>query len=269
MKHTKYYLILSVLIVVLSVPAMPRTELPPFREPQPGLIARPHPELGRIDMLHVTIVPSGAKTNKQDPLWKDLKAKVESSLDVAGIDVIAPSAAGSQFRIPELRIHAEMLKLEDSNQYIFMIQTSLSRMVYLDLPPQRASDMPPKLYVKADLWKKSSPMKVAAAQHTLAAITDVVLHQTEAFVATWTAANPPDKQTSDARVVAIIPEKPTDAPVESLPAKYPYLASKNSKVFHVPNCRSAKRISPENRVLYESRNEAVNDAKRPCKLCKP
>jgi hypothetical protein len=52
-------------------------------------------------------------------------------------------------------------------------------------------------------------------------------------------------------------------------AVYKYVSSKNSQVFHRPQCRSAKRINPENLVGYSSREEAIQAGKRPCKVCKP
>jgi methylphosphotriester-DNA--protein-cysteine methyltransferase len=48
-----------------------------------------------------------------------------------------------------------------------------------------------------------------------------------------------------------------------------YVASKNSAVFHKPDCRWAKNISAGNLVGYSSREEATNSGKRPCKTCKP
>jgi methylphosphotriester-DNA--protein-cysteine methyltransferase len=48
-----------------------------------------------------------------------------------------------------------------------------------------------------------------------------------------------------------------------------FVASKNSRVFHKPECSSAKRILEENLVVYSSREEAINSGKRPCKRCNP
>ena len=112
-------------------------------------------------------------------------------------------------------------------------------------------------------------MQVASSQNTLSKITQIVLGQTEAFTANWIAANPPDKKGPDAKNVAIAPNKPADQPADSQPAEYKYVASKNSDVFHLPGCSSAKRIAAKNRVGYKSKNEAINAGKRPCKLCKP
>lgn len=48
-----------------------------------------------------------------------------------------------------------------------------------------------------------------------------------------------------------------------------FVASKMSDVYHVPSCRSAKKIKDENLVEYTSRQEAVKGNKRACKVCKP
>ncbi|RMD46797.1 MAG: hypothetical protein D6834_01940 [Aquificota bacterium] len=46
-----------------------------------------------------------------------------------------------------------------------------------------------------------------------------------------------------------------------------YIAKKNGKVFHRPNCKFAKRI--KNKVKFKSRKEAIKKGLRPCKFCKP
>ncbi|MFI4913227.1 MAG: Ada metal-binding domain-containing protein [Sedimentisphaeraceae bacterium JB056] len=48
-----------------------------------------------------------------------------------------------------------------------------------------------------------------------------------------------------------------------------FICSKNSKIFHKKDCTWIDRIKPENRVTYETREEAVEAGKRPCSKCKP
>jgi micrococcal nuclease len=48
-----------------------------------------------------------------------------------------------------------------------------------------------------------------------------------------------------------------------------YVASKKSKVFHVPNCRYSRRISPSNLITFSTRDEAIKSGRRPCKVCNP
>lgn len=48
-----------------------------------------------------------------------------------------------------------------------------------------------------------------------------------------------------------------------------YVASKNSKIFHLPSCKWAKRISEKNRVYLATYQEAIDSGRRPCRVCKP
>jgi len=46
-----------------------------------------------------------------------------------------------------------------------------------------------------------------------------------------------------------------------------YVGNKNSKVFHRPSCSYLP--SPENRVYFSTRQDAVNAGYTPCSYCKP
>lgn len=46
-----------------------------------------------------------------------------------------------------------------------------------------------------------------------------------------------------------------------------YVASKNSKIFHVPSCSFASRIKEENKVQFSSKEEALDAGYEPHALC--
>jgi len=50
-----------------------------------------------------------------------------------------------------------------------------------------------------------------------------------------------------------------------------YIASKGSKkfVFHRPNCLSAKEILEKNKIIFNTRNEALDSGYSPCRTCRP
>ncbi|WAM32456.1 thermonuclease family protein [Caldicellulosiruptor naganoensis] len=48
-----------------------------------------------------------------------------------------------------------------------------------------------------------------------------------------------------------------------------YVGNTNSKKFHYPWCKWAQKISPYNRVYFQSRKEAIKAGYIPCKVCKP
>ena len=87
------------------------------------------------------------------------------------------------------------------------------------------------------------------------------------------AANAPARQASNGRRretdSLTATEKQTQPAAKSAVAEYKYVASRSSKVFHKSDCRWAKRIKPDNLVVYNSRDTAINAGKRPCKVCTP
>jgi len=48
-----------------------------------------------------------------------------------------------------------------------------------------------------------------------------------------------------------------------------YVASKNSEVFHLLTCHYVDSILEENKVYFDSREDAINSGRRPCKSCNP
>ncbi len=48
-----------------------------------------------------------------------------------------------------------------------------------------------------------------------------------------------------------------------------YVGNANSGKFHYADCSSLKRMNPNNRVDFSSRDEAVAAGYIPCKRCKP
>ncbi len=50
---------------------------------------------------------------------------------------------------------------------------------------------------------------------------------------------------------------------------YSYVASKNSNVFHKPNCIYVNEIKEENLILFKTRQKAVSSGRHPCSKCNP
>ncbi len=48
-----------------------------------------------------------------------------------------------------------------------------------------------------------------------------------------------------------------------------YWASSNSNKFHHPDCEWAQKISGKNKVVFNSRDEALNSGYQPCEVCSP
>lgn len=54
---------------------------------------------------------------------------------------------------------------------------------------------------------------------------------------------------------------------DTQPQSCAFLGSKNSNKYHLPTCRYAKNINPENRVCFSSKNEAESRGYLPDKNC--
>jgi len=48
-----------------------------------------------------------------------------------------------------------------------------------------------------------------------------------------------------------------------------YIASRLRAPFHYLTCRSARLITPEHAVYFETREQAIEAGHRPCKNCSP
>jgi methylphosphotriester-DNA--protein-cysteine methyltransferase len=47
-----------------------------------------------------------------------------------------------------------------------------------------------------------------------------------------------------------------------------YIANSHSGVFHYADCRYVGKMSDSHKVYYESRDDAINNGYRPCKICR-
>ena len=260
MKSEKHYLILGVVTGILLTCGLCNGQLPGRDEPEPVLIGHPNPTLAGIEKLNVDIVPPDSEPNKDGLVWRELEAKVINKLNEAGIKII-PGIAGNILNIDELRVYIDMLKFADSQIYVFRIQISLARAVYL------AKDS--SWSIKADVWKTKPVMQAASAQDTPPAVTNLVLQQVEAFICAYRVANSQPDRSADANDTSAVSVTTSRPSIKQVMAEYEYVASKNSEVFHKPDCRWAKKISPKNLVGYDTKAEAIKAGKRPCRGCKP
>lgn len=228
----------------------------------PAIPADARHVLADIDNLHITIIHTGQEPNTDGLVWEKLESQINNRITKAGIKVFSPQP-DVWYKLPiwpELIIRVDMLKLEESQQYVFHIQTLLAKNIYVELEPP--------LRQKADVWQTQPVMQIAAIKDMPAKITEIVMQQLNLFIEAYNAANLKTTQPADVNDTVTAPKQQTQ-PAKPTTIQYKFVASKNSQVFHTPNCSSAKRIKPENLVGYNSRDEAIQAGKRPCKRCKP
>jgi hypothetical protein len=248
-------------ILCISAPADVEPLLPADEPDKPFLIGRAYLELTGIKDVCFNIAMPEKQTRKDNLAWNKLKDTVKSKLTKAGIKTIDPQVDNEHdIGCPQLRADVDMLKIEDSNECILRIQTSLARTVYLT---KNSSWL-----IKADVWKTQPVMLAASVQDMPSVVTSSVLQQVEAFISAYHVADSQPARSADANDIkaaaTVLSETPGELAVES-----GFVASKNSGIFHKPECRWAKNISSSNLVSYSSRDEAIKDGKKPCGTCKP
>ena len=263
MKIKTYYLILAVAAVSLCAAIPCRAEQSPSAE-MPVFIDQPHPAFAGIDKLHVVVLRYGDRSEEDTPVWRQLENNVKEKLRKAGIELDTPTA-DNILTIPELRIYVSTLSLEDSQQRVFHIRTTLARAVCL-------KDEQNPVF-KADIWQAVPLMQAVSTENMPAKVADVVLEQVEGFINIYKATNPAGTKSSDAGInetaSSTVPGKEVEKDVNSSISEHRYVSSKSSTVFHKQDCRWAKNISAQNLVSYTSKDEAIKAGKRPCKTCNP
>lgn len=233
------------------------------KQPSKSLV-RMNPALTGIDQVYVSVEPGeiGADENIQ---WQRLKRNIEKQLKQAGIKVAEDIHYEVDVRLKKravLRIEIDKLQLPDRQRYVYRVKTSLSAETYLQIEP-------PHLF-KMDVWIMCGTASGSSVRENMQAIARLAAGHVGGFINDYFAANPRKRRSPDSDSDVNNPVKPTDkSQTTSETARFKYVSSKNSKVFHASDCIWVTRISAKNLVSYRTREQAVNDGKRPCKTCKP
>ncbi len=248
MKTQKYFLMFTIVTLMLCVPASGDAELPSIGD-KPVLLGRVHRVLAGVDKLYVHVICCKTAC-KVDSLVKELKTKATAKLNAAETKLKLCDEAADMPGSAELRIYIDVLELADSQQYVFHIQTSLAKKVYLDDGPQ--------IYIKSDVWKTQPSMQLTTSDEMAKTIAGDLDEQVDAFISAYLAANSQDTGGGDLKTAE-----------KARVTNNKFIASKNSKVFHKSDCYAAKGILPKNTIAYKTRAEAASAGKRPCKRCQP
>ena len=196
MRTANLLLILTVITTIFTICAPVKGEPDLPEDPTYILIGRAHPELTGIKGLYIDIAMPQAHAKKYASIWKELKSKIESKLALHDITVIPQFHNGRKITCPALRVDINLLSLDNSQQHVFRVQTSLARSVHLATQP--------KLGFQADVWKEKAAMQEVAVQNMPATVTAVVLAQVDSFIADYRIANPPGKRAADANDIAAV-----------------------------------------------------------------
>lgn len=230
------------------------------------------PRLAGIEQLHVELTrltpppgEPGLDPAKDGLSWNKLQTNVENKLKEAGLKLVPRFDRDVPPGTANLIVNMRMFKFEDSQQYVFSVQTLVGRNVYLT----KESGSP----INAIVSIYGPTMRAAPVKDMPDAVADLITEEIEAFIQAHRASNPPGSKSSDTdtgtTTSATTERQPPKQLDQQTTAEVKYVASKNSKVFHKLGCGWVKRIDAKNLVGYSSKQEAVEAGKRPCTWCKP
>ncbi|MGC9350336.1 MAG: hypothetical protein ACP5JG_19495 [Anaerolineae bacterium] len=133
--------------------------------------------------------------------------------------------------------------------------------------PSEAKTAPPPA------TEQQEPVRITI--HTGGHPSDVVTEEADRE----TESRPGEGKGTEAEATAILEasqgaqeQAPTEAPTEAVTkavAEPAYVASEDSDRFHVPTCRWARQIKPENRIELPDRETALRKGYIPCGSCQP
>ncbi|UCG58066.1 MAG: hypothetical protein JSU70_00895 [Phycisphaerales bacterium] len=193
---------------------------------------------------------------------EDIEKEVGARLQKAGVKVVHEFDRREIAGRPYLEIEVKAYKIPGQDMLVDNVDILLKQETSLIRNPEEK--------INAITWRlgwlsHASPSRFA--KH----IQENIRIMIDEFLRDYLAVNKTvEDPATDANDVASPTQgQQADSDVRASVVEYKYVASKNSAVFHKPDCRWAKRISAGNLVGYKSRGEATSSGKRPCKTCKP
>lgn len=275
MKTRTLFLIFIAVLGILSAPLISENELPMERMLQikaPPKPSRINAVMESVKQVSIVILQAPSHSVAQSRDWpllqKQISFAVTKQLRKSGLN-IAPALNQNDSApiqgISEFRIEIGEILLKDSQQQLFIVKSSL----FTDIPIGKQTSE----YFRIEAWSVTATVRTFSEQDMINAIVSLVQKQAKEFTQDWKQVNASlHKPQQPAPAVGIEPALHMELgrPAQrAKQAEYQYVASKKSRIFHKPDCVGASRISQNNLVTYNSREEAVNDKKRPCKRCKP
>jgi hypothetical protein len=235
---------------------------PSALEPPDGrLLIAGNKALAGIERLCVVVAATETPEAKRLVDTAALRTTIVSRLRDAGIAHVECKTGLT----PRLIVQIEATHVPDCGRHVYRVQASVNRVVTFSNHRD--------LHVLAAVWQPRPTIQVAVDERVVEAIGAAVIVQVDAFLGAYDAARrlqpraestpavPPSARTGGQ-------DGPEDAVRPSL-VQFRFVASRNSSVFHRPDCRWAQNIAEKNLVGFETRDEALRAGKRGCKSCRP
>jgi hypothetical protein len=217
-----------------------------------------------MDQVYFFVYYSRTNVHKAELAWDVIEFQAKGRLNKAGVKALPEKQARPSMKsldVPELKAGVEVFKLQDTGQYLVRTQTSLWRAAR---PLSGRSVM-----CIAEVWRTEPNVQLISEKDLHKRTGDTIIQQVDTFIKAYLTANPKGAKAVDVNGPTAAETRKEKASDKTDAIQYSFVASKNSKVFHKPTCRSARSISAANLVTYKTRDEALAAGKQPCKTCKP
>lgn len=201
------------------------------------------------EFLETRLDEAGVSVTKPDLAQLD---ETTASVLLRRLDVDPNTVFVRMAHVPVLKVTVDLVPSETKTSLAMYARTTFARQVSLG----------DRTFI-ATVWSADPAVKSVRSARWQEEIRKVAADQVEAFIAARKTAAAHDGKAPPPLPMSVSPRRAADT------LAYPFLASKNSSVFHGADCRMAQNIATENLVGYNSREEAVAAGRRPCKTCNP
>lgn len=242
------------------------------------------PWFENVDVLTVSVSPVGKPSSKVLD-WDKLNRKVELQFKDAGLHIpnldipnkdtfLLERAAQVNDACAWVDVKIRLSKAPQSDLFALCVETKLVRRVIL--PHRQGLDIAAPLGgVDGEIQFSSEEELASKIEATVEKHINFFINRLETAKAALKARGDDNEGSGQDPGQATDTMKGPNAvrqdtqPRPQQVSRYPYVASKNSEIFHRSTCSSAARIATGNIVGYKSRQEAIEAGKKPCKRCKP
>jgi hypothetical protein len=192
-----------------------------------------------------------------------LKTRFERTMRQSNLNVSSAGSTPLSEADVSLKVHIELAQVPQTVLFALRIETVMGRRVRLPHETDEA-------VVIARLWGATRGIGFVSRMNLVEHIERAISEQINQFLRDYRAAQSLQaKKAPQAGSADAEPDPSTDTLTQTQKARYAYIASKNSNVFHKPECPWAENIKPENFEGYSNKDQVIKTGKRPCKWCKP
>lgn len=214
--------------------------------------------LKNINTCKVSISVEGVSLLEYKDLWNRLEKDVVNRLKEGGLQAVSwrKNPGKSGYGVSEYKVSISKHQAELPERTIYQIETAVTVDIVADAKTKR--------HIRIQGWSRGGTTQTKQVHNMPSAVSGLIFEHTDDFIKDCKRLNTSVKPAEPNQ-----PEQKNQKQVNSEENVNYFMASKFSKVFHKPGCMWAERIKEENIVKYKTRQQALDDGKRPCKRCKP